>query len=157
MHNLITHKYLAVAPDFQFSKCVCKSQNRKFVCKSQNTIQNVSVSDKKDNVSVSHKIVIYRVFLRGADRGVLTMVCDGPNWCPVDYMLRNYHGTWSKTEKNRHKSILWLTDVSCVTYRHLKNLVQGPVFPLSQFEHIFCFALSVFILCINLSTWTEKI
>ena len=55
------------------------------VCKSQNYIQNMSVSHKIDNMSVSHKIVIYRVFLRGADRGVLTMVCDGPNWCPVDY------------------------------------------------------------------------
>ena len=86
VHNLITHKFLAVAPDLQFPKCVCKSQNRKCVCKSQNTIQNVSVSHKIQNVSVSHKIVIYRVFLRGADRGVLTMVCDGPNWCPVDYM-----------------------------------------------------------------------
>ena len=51
VHNLITHKYFL----------------------------NVSVSHKKEsvslshkiiqNVSVSHKIVIYRVFLRGADRG----------------------------------------------------------------------------------------
>ena len=77
---------MAVAPAFPFSKSVCKSQNRKCVCKSQNTIQNVSVSHKIEKVSVSHKIVIYRVFLRGADRGVLSMVCDCPNWGPVDYM-----------------------------------------------------------------------
>ena len=56
------------------------------VCKSQSTIQNVSVSHKIENVSVSHKIVIYRLFLRGADRGALTMVCDGPNCWPVDYI-----------------------------------------------------------------------
>ena len=49
------------------------------------------------------------------------------------------HGQKQK-EKNRHNGILWPTDISCVTYRHLRNLVQGPVFPLSQ---IFCFALLV--------------
>ena len=56
MQNLITHKYLVVAPDFQFSNCVFKSQN---------TLQNVSVSHKIENESVSQEIVIYRVFLRG--------------------------------------------------------------------------------------------
>ena len=61
----------------QNSKCACKSQNSKYVCKSQN----------------SH------ILVRGADRLVLTMVCNGPYWCPVDYMLRNCHGTWSKTTK----------------------------------------------------------
>ena len=30
-----------------------------------------------------------------------------------------------------------------MTYRHLKYLVHEPVFPLSQFEHTFCFAVSV--------------
>ena len=83
VHNLITHPYLAVATKYQYSKYVW---NRKTVCKSKNTIQNVYVSNKIENVSVSHEIVIYKVFQRGADRGVLTMVCDGPNWCPVDYM-----------------------------------------------------------------------
>ena len=100
------HKYLAVAPDFQLSKCVCKSQNRECLGNSKNTVQNVSVSHNIKNVYVSHKIVIYRVFLREADRGVLAMVCDDPNWCSVDYMSRNYRGTWSKTEENRHKGIL---------------------------------------------------
>ena len=57
------------------------------LCKSQNTIQNISVNHKIDNVSVSHKKVIYRVFLRGADRGVLTMVCDG--CCKLHRKLRN--------------------------------------------------------------------
>ena len=64
MHTLLTQKYLIVTPDFL----------------------NVSVSHKIENVSVSHKIVIYRVFLRGADKGVLTMVWDGPDWCQVVYM-----------------------------------------------------------------------
>ena len=81
MNNLKTHKYLAVTPDFPLSKCVCKLQNRKCVCKSQNTIKDVSVSHKIEKVPVSHKIVRYRVFLRGADRGVLLKVCNGPNWC----------------------------------------------------------------------------
>ena len=46
------------------TKCVCKSQNRKCVCKSQNShIQSIS---------------------EGVDRGVLTMVCNGPCWYPVD-------------------------------------------------------------------------
>ena len=49
----------------------------------------MSVSHKIVNVSVSHKIVIYRVLVRGADRLVLKMVCNGPYWCPVDWMLRN--------------------------------------------------------------------
>ena len=31
------------------------------------------------------------------------------------------------------------TDISFVTNRHLTNLVWEPIFPLSQFEHIFCF------------------
>ena len=87
MHNQITDKCLAVAPDFQFSKWVCKSQNRKCVFKSQNTMQNVSVCHKIENVSVSH----IREFLRGADREVLTMVCDGPNWFQMVYMKRHYH------------------------------------------------------------------
>ena len=139
---------MAVAQDFQFSKCVCKSQNRKCVCKSQNTMQNVSVSHKIENVSVSHNIVIYREFLPGADREVLTMVWDGPNWCQMVYMKRHFHWPWSKTEENRHIGILWVTDISCVTYRRLRNLVQKPIFPLSQFEQTFCFALSVFFIAI---------
>ena len=130
--QLITHMYLAVAPDFQFSKCVCKSQNRKCVRNSENTIQNESVSHKIENVSVSHKIVMYRVFLRGADRGVLTMVCNGHNWYLVDYMLINCHGPLSKTEENSHRGIFWLTDISCVTYKHLRNLLQVLIFPLNH-------------------------
>ena len=97
MYNQIIHKCLAVAPAFPFSKSVCKSQNRKCVCKSQNTIKNVS--HKIVNVSVSHKIVVYRVLVRGADRLVLTIVCNGLYWYPVYYMLRNGQGTWSKTTK----------------------------------------------------------
>ena len=48
-----------------------------------------------------------------------------------------------RNRRNRHKSILWLKDISCVTYRHLRNLVQGPIFPLSQYEQMFCFASEV--------------
>ena len=62
-------------------------------------IVNVSVSHNIVNMSVSHKVVIYRVLVRGADGLVLTMVCNGPYWCLVDYMLRNCHGTLSKTSK----------------------------------------------------------
>ena len=122
-------------------------------------IVNVSVSHKIVNVSVSHKIVIYRVLVRGADRLVLTMVCNGPYWCLVDYMLRDGHGTWSKTTKIVVfcvLSILWLTDISCVTYRHLLKYLNFPYFYLCHFEHIFDFALSVYFLCTNLSIWREK-
>ena len=52
---------------------------------------------------LSHKIVIHRVLLRGADREGLTMVCYGPHGCLADSMLRNYYQTWSKTAKKRHK------------------------------------------------------
>ena len=104
----------------------------------------MSVSHKIVNVSVSHKIVIYRVLVRGADRWVLTMVCNGPYWCPVDYMLRNGHGTWSKTTKtglrvfcDLQTFLAWLTD-TCKIY------LNCPYFYLSQFEHIFGFALSVY-------------
>ena len=117
----------------------------------------MSVSQKIVNVSVSHKIVIYRVLVRGADRLVLTMVCNGPYWCLVDYMLRNGHGTWSKRTKNRFQSIWWLTDISCVTYRHLLNLFKLPIFlPKSVWTHIRFGFISVF-LCTNLSIWREKI
>ena len=53
----------------------------------------MSVSQKILNVCVSHKIVIYRVLVRGTDELVSTMVCNGPYWCPVDYMLRNGYET----------------------------------------------------------------
>ena len=141
MHSLITHNIFAVAPDFKLSKCVCKSQNRKCVCKSQNTIRNVSVSHKIENVSVNHEIIIYRVFLRGADRGVLTMVCNGPYWCLVDYMYRKLSWNLVKNRRKQAKGYFVTFRHFCVTYRHLRNLVQGPVFPPSQFEQILCFLL----------------
>ena len=104
----------------------------------------MSVSHKIVNVSVSHKIVIYRVLVRGADRWVLTMVYNGPYWCLEDYMLRNYHGTWSKTTKtglrvfcDLQTFLAWLTD-TCKIY------LNCPYFYLSQFEHIFGFALSAY-------------
>ena len=153
MYNQITHKCSAVAPAFPFSKSVCKSQNRKCVCKSQNTIKNVS--HKIVNVSVSHKIVVYRVLVRRADRLVLTMVCNGPLWCLVDYMLRNDHGTWSKTTKtgfrvfcDLHTFLAWLTDT-------FKIYLNWPYFYLCQFEHIFGFALSVY-LCAQIFPFGEK-
>ena len=122
-------------------------------CKSQNTIWNVSVNHIIVNVSVSlkivimsvhHKIVIYRVLVRGADRLVLTMVCNGPYWCPVDYMLKNCHGTWSKTNKkglqvfcDLQTFFAWLTDTCKIN-------LNWPYFYLSQFEHIFGFDLSLY-------------
>ena len=79
VRNLIIHKYLAVAPAFQILK--------------------VSVGQKIENVSVSRKIVIKRVLLRRADQGGRTMVCDGPDWCLADCLLRNYYQTLLKTAK----------------------------------------------------------
>ena len=99
---------------------MCKSQNSQCVCKSPNTVQNVSVSHKIVNVSVSHKIVIYRVIVRGLDRGGRTMVCDVPNWCLADYMVRNNYQTLSNTAKKRHnKNIKYF-----VTYRHFLRDLQ---------------------------------
>ena len=64
------------------------------------------------------------------------MVCNGPYWCPVDDMLRKGHGTWSKRTK---------TGLGQVTYRHyLRDYLNCPYFYLSQFEHIFGFALSAY-------------
>ena len=61
---------------FSSFKSVCQSQNRKCVCQSQNShIESPS------------------------EAGGRTMVCDGPNWCLADCMLRNYYKTLSKTAK----------------------------------------------------------
>ena len=59
------------------------------------------------------------------------------------YQDTKRHLIWEERRKHRLKLIVWLTDIPCVTYRHLRNLVQWPVFPLSQFEQIICFLLSV--------------
>ena len=107
----------------------------------------MSVSLKIVNVSVSHKIVIYRVILRGLDRGGRTIVCDGPYWCLADYMLRNIYKTLSNTAKKRHNE----NKKYFVTYRHFLSDLQTlsifflncPYFYLIQFKHIFVFALSV--------------
>ena len=63
----------------QNRKCVCQSQNRKCVCQSQNShVESPSEAGR---------------------RGGRTMVCNGPNWCLADCMLRNYYQTLSKTAK----------------------------------------------------------
>ena len=69
MHNLINHKYLAVAPDFKLFICVCKSQNRKCVGKSQNTKQKVSVkSQNRKYVCKSQNSHIQTISERGRQR-----------------------------------------------------------------------------------------
>ena len=120
----------------------------------------MSVSHKIVNVSVSHKIVIYRVILRGLDRGGQTMVCNGPNWCLTDNMLRNNYQTLSNTAKKRHnKNIKYF-----VTYRHflrdlqtLAKIIKLPIFlPKSVWTWIRFCLISVF-LCTNHPIWKEKI
>ena len=76
------------------------------------------------------------------------MVCNGPNWCPVGNMLRQGEKTG--------KTVLSDLQTFFVTNRHLKNLVREPIFPLSQFEHTFYFAVSVCFLCTNMSIWRRK-
>ena len=52
-------------------------------------MQNLFVSHKIENMCESHKTVISESensISEGEDRGVFAMVCDGPNWCPMDYM-----------------------------------------------------------------------
>ena len=105
----------------------------------------MSVSHKIVNVSVSHKRVIYRVFLRGLDRGVQTMVCNGPTWCLADNRLRNNYQPQLQRGITKILSILWLTDISCVTYRHLQNLSKFPIFlPKSVWTCIWFCLISVF-------------
>ena len=117
----------------------------------------MSVSHKIVNVSVSHKIVIFRVFLRGLDRGGQTMVCNGPTWCLADNMLRNNYQTQLQRGITKILSIFWLTDFFCVTYRRLQNLFKLPIFlPQSVWTCIRFCLVSVF-LCTNLSIWREKI
>ena len=58
------------------------------------------------------------------------------------------HGQKTENRKNRHQYF--------VTYRHLNNLFHEPVFPLSQFNHKFCFAVTVCFLCTTLSISREK-
>ena len=97
VYNLITDKYLAVAPDFPFSKRVCKSQNGKCVCKSHDIIQNVSVSHKFGKcVCRSQNSHIQRSFVNGLQW--FQLVTGGLH-------VKNHHGTCSST-KNRYKRIL---------------------------------------------------
>ena len=103
----------------------------------------MSVSHKIVNVSVGHNIVLYIVLVMGADRLVLTIVCNGPYWWPVDYRLRNGHGTRSKTTElglrvfcDLHTFLVWLTDTCKIN-------LNCPYFYLSQLKNIFGFALSV--------------
>ena len=91
-------------------------------------IVNLSVSHKIVNLSVSHKTVIYRVILRGLDRGGQTMVRNGPNWCLADNITTKHCQIHIKRGITKILSILWLTDISCVTYRHLQNLFKLPIF-----------------------------
>ena len=42
----------------------------------------------------------------------------------------------------------------CVTNRHLVNLFKWTIFPLSQVEYTFCFALSMF-LCTIIAIWSK--
>ena len=58
-----------------------------------------------------------------------------------------------KHRKDRHESILWQTFLAWPTDTSI--FVQEPVFPLSQFEHTFCFALSV-CFCAQICWFEEK-
>ena len=85
------------------------------------------------------------------------MVCNGPNGCLADCMLRNCYHTLSKTALKKSVFKYFLTDRRfCSTDRHLINLFKWPIFPLSQVEHTLCSAISVFFLCTILAIWSEK-
>ena len=104
-------------------------------------IVNVSVIHKIVNVSVSHKIVIYRVILSGLDKIGWTMVCNGPNLCLADNMLRKKYQTQLKRGIIKILSILWLTHISSGLTDTCKIYLNCPYFYLSQFENVFGFAL----------------
>ena len=120
----------------------------------------MSVSHKIVNVSVSHKIVIYRVILRGLDRGDRTVVCNDPNWCLADYMLRyNYQSLSNPARKGHNKSINYF-----VTYRHflrdlrtLSKKFKLFIFLPKSVQTYICFCLISVFLYTNLSIWREKI
>ena len=85
------------------------------------------------------------------------MVCDGPNWCLADCMLRNYYQTLSKTAKTGVIKY-FVTDRHFLRDRQtFAKLFKWPIFPLTQVEHTFCFALSVLFLCTSLAIWSKKI
>ena len=115
----------------------------------------MSVSHTIVNVSVSHKIVIYRVFLRGLDRGGHTMDCNCPTWCLANNMLSNNYQTQLQRGITKIISILWLTDISCMTYRHLQNLFKLTIFlPKSVWTCIWFCLISVSVYqCISVSVY----
>ena len=91
-----------VVPDPKLNtKCVCKSQNRKCVCKSE--------------------IVIYRVFLRGADRGALTMVLISPRWINSKEMIMELGQKQKKTGIrvfwDLQTFLAWLTDACEILFK----------------------------------------
>ena len=72
------------------------------------------------------------------------MVCNGPNWCLADCLLRNYYQPWSKTAKTGVITF-FVTDRHFLRDRQTFGIFfKWPIFPLSQVEHSFCFASSVF-------------
>ena len=74
------------------------------------------------------------------------MVCDGPNWCLADGMLRNHNQTLSKTAKTGVFKY-FVTDRHFLRDRQtFAKLFKLSVFPLTQVGHTFYFALSVLFL-----------
>ena len=116
----------------------------------------MSVSDKIKIVSVRHKITIYRVILRGLDRGGQKNFCNCPNWCLADIITTKHCQTQLKRGTTKILGILWLTDISCVSYRHLQNLFKLPILlPKSVWICIRFCLISVF-LCTTISIWREQ-
>ena len=79
------------------------------------------------------------------------MVCDGPNWCLADCMLRNYNQTLSKTAETG-VILYFVTDRHFLRDRQtFAKLFKWPIFPLTQTEHTSNLALSVLFLCTSLA------
>ena len=111
----------------------------------------MSVSHKIVNVSVSHKIVIYRVLVTGGRRTSLDNSLQWSLLVPGGLHVNKW--SWNLV-KNRLKTILWLTDISCMTYRHFQNLFKLPiVLPHSVWTCIWFCLISVFFRLEEKITW----
>ena len=87
-------------PNWCLADCMLRNYYQTWSKTAKTSVVKYFVTDRqKKIVSVSHKIVIQRVLLRQADQRGRTMLCDCPNWCLADCMLRNYYQILSKTAK----------------------------------------------------------
>ena len=88
------------------------------------------------------------------------MVCDGPNWCLANCILRNYFQTLSKTAKTGVIKY-FVTDRHFLRDRQtFTKLFKWPIFPLTQVEgaknHMICIFAVILICMLPLDHAVDK-